>query len=94
MAKPILSQHVSEITDSEDELLKETSPLLPAPAEAKSNDLDREADHVDPKAYYLLPALAIGVFLGAADQTIVISSYGQIGTELNALDKTPWLATA
>ena len=94
MAKPNLSPHVSEVTDSEDELLHETSPLLPTLPRAKPNDTDQDLDRVDPKAYYLLPALAIGVFLGAADQTIVISSYGQIGTEMNALNKTNWLATA
>lgn len=34
------------------------------------------------------------VFLAAADQTIIVSSYGRIGTELNALNKTSWIATA
>ena len=43
---------------------------------------------------YILPAVAIGIFLGAADQTIIVSSYGQIGTELNALNLTSWTATA
>ncbi|GAB7357169.1 hypothetical protein MBLNU459_g8160t1 [Dothideomycetes sp. NU459] len=40
------------------------------------------------------PALALGVFLGAADQTIIVSSYGQIGSELHALNNTSWIATA
>ena len=43
---------------------------------------------------YMFPALAIGVFLSAADQTLVVSSYGKIGTELDALNKTSWIATA
>ncbi|CZT15559.1 related to transporter (major facilitator superfamily) [Ramularia collo-cygni] len=43
---------------------------------------------------YIFPAVAIGVFLSAADQTIIVSSYGRIGTELNALNKTSWIATA
>jgi hypothetical protein len=34
------------------------------------------------------------VFLIAADQTIVVSSYARIGTELNALNNTSWIATA
>lgn len=42
----------------------------------------------------LFPALAIGVFLSAADQTIIVSSYGKIGSELNALNQTSWIATA
>jgi MFS family permease len=43
---------------------------------------------------YILPALAIGVFLSAADQTIIVSSYGRIGSELQALNLTSWIATA
>lgn len=33
------------------------------------------------------------VFLSAADQTIIFSSYGNIGSDLRALNKTPWIAT-
>ncbi|KAK3076817.1 hypothetical protein LTS18_011970, partial [Coniosporium uncinatum] len=43
---------------------------------------------------YILPALAIGIFLSAADQTIIVSSYGSIGTDLHALSSTSWIATA
>jgi hypothetical protein len=43
---------------------------------------------------YLMPALGIGIFLAAADQTIIVSSYGRIGSELNALSRTSWIATA
>jgi MFS family permease len=43
---------------------------------------------------YIFPALAIGVFLGAADQTIIVSSYGKIGSDLDALNLTSWIATA
>lgn len=43
---------------------------------------------------YILPALAIGVFLAAADQTIIVTSYGKIGSELKALNRTSWIATA
>lgn len=42
----------------------------------------------------IMPALAIGVFLSAADQTIIVSSYGKIGSELHALNNTSWIATA
>ncbi|KAJ7736049.1 MFS general substrate transporter [Mycena maculata] len=41
----------------------------------------------------LLP-MAIGIFLGALDQTIVVSSYAAIGSELNQLQNTSWIATA
>ena len=67
----------------------ETTPLLdPRDDEAEDGE-EMKTSHL-----WVIPALAIGCFLGAADQTIVISSYGQIGSELNALNKTSWLATA
>jgi MFS family permease len=43
---------------------------------------------------YILPAVAIGIFLSAADQTIIVSSYGKIGSDLDALNLTSWIATA
>ena len=33
------------------------------------------------------------MFLAAADQTLVVSTYGTIGTELHALSSTSWIAT-
>ena len=36
----------------------------------------------------------IQIFLAAGDQTIIVSSYGRIGSDLDELDKTAWLATA
>ncbi|KAJ6561359.1 member of the major facilitator superfamily [Mycena sp. CBHHK59/15] len=38
--------------------------------------------------------MAIGIFLCALDQTIVVSSYAAIGSELNQLQNTSWIATA
>lgn len=46
------------------------------------------------KMKYIIPAVAIGIFLSAADQTIIVSTYGTIGTELNALNKASWIATS
>ena len=34
------------------------------------------------------------IFLSSADQTIVVSSYGKIGSDLKALKNTSWIATA
>lgn len=34
------------------------------------------------------------VFLAAMDNTIVVSSYGAIGTEMKELNRTSWIATA
>ena len=67
----------------------ETTRLLDVP-----DDDIKDFERVDRKHLWVLPALAIGCFLSAADQTIVISSYGRIGSELGALNKTSWLATA
>ncbi|KAH9898883.1 MFS general substrate transporter [Xylariomycetidae sp. FL2044] len=42
----------------------------------------------------LLPALAIGVFLVAMDQTLTIACYGRMGSDLRALNSTSWIATS
>ncbi|KAI9783018.1 MAG: hypothetical protein M1816_001632 [Peltula sp. TS41687] len=49
---------------------------------------------IQKKMKYIVPALAIGVFLSAVDQTLIVSSYGRIGSDLNALNNTSWIATA
>lgn len=46
------------------------------------------------KMRYIMPAVSVGVFLTAADQTIIVSSYGRIGSDLSALNLTPWIASA
>ncbi|KAI1358301.1 MFS multidrug transporter [Xylaria arbuscula] len=53
-------------------------------------------DPAKPKANMaaLCPALAIGVFLVALDQTLTIATYGKIGSELQALNSTSWIATS
>ncbi|KXN85815.1 Vacuolar membrane amino acid uptake transporter fnx2, partial [Leucoagaricus sp. SymC.cos] len=38
--------------------------------------------------------ILVGVFLSAMDNTIVISSFGAIGTYFDELEKTSWIATA
>jgi predicted MFS family arabinose efflux permease len=43
---------------------------------------------------YILPAMSIGVWLVAADQTLVASAYGKMGSELNSLNNTSWIASA
>lgn len=42
----------------------------------------------------VVPAMAIGIFLASMDNTVVVASYGRIGTELNELNRTSWLSTA
>lgn len=66
----------------------------------ESQSLDERYDEyeglpeVQKKLKYVFPAIAIGVFLSAADQTLVVSAYGRIGSELNALSSTSWIATS
>ncbi|KAJ5774202.1 hypothetical protein N7457_009098 [Penicillium paradoxum] len=43
---------------------------------------------------YIVPAISLGIFLAAADQTIIMASYGQIGSDLKALNLTSWIATS
>ncbi|KAF7532588.1 hypothetical protein G7054_g7799 [Neopestalotiopsis clavispora] len=42
----------------------------------------------------LLPALAVGILLVAMDQTLVVATYGKIGSDLQALNSTSWIATS
>jgi hypothetical protein len=37
--------------------------------------------------------MSIGIFLAAMDGTIVLSAYAAIGSELNQLQSTSWIAT-
>ncbi|KAF2752063.1 MFS general substrate transporter [Sporormia fimetaria CBS 119925] len=86
-----------------------TSPLLQNASPRANNevrDVERQArrqsdaskhqgmPEVKKKMKYIFPAIAIGVFLAAADQTLVVSTYGTIGTELHALNNASWIATA
>ncbi|KAK2749921.1 hypothetical protein FQN57_005338 [Myotisia sp. PD_48] len=43
---------------------------------------------------YIIPSITVGVFLSAADQTIIVATYGKIGSDLNALNLTSWVATS
>ena len=44
--------------------------------------------------WLLFPAVSIGVLLSAADQTLVVTTYARIGSELEALNNTGWIAAA
>lgn len=75
----------------------ETSPLLHDIRDLLNDGPTAESDpkvELRRRVMLSLPALAIGLFLAAADQTIVVSSYGKIGSEFNALDRTSWIATS
>lgn len=64
------------------------------PPQEATNDSSSESSKVIRSRITLLATVAIGVFLAAADQTIIVSSYGKIGSELDALNKTSWIANA
>ena len=66
--------------------------------EAHEGD-DRAAQYggmpdVKEKLKYIVPAIGIGVFLCAADLTIIVACYGKIGSDLKALNKTSWISTS
>ncbi|KAI9680376.1 MAG: hypothetical protein M1829_001262 [Trizodia sp. TS-e1964] len=42
---------------------------------------------------YILPPLAIGIFLAAADQTMTVASTGKIATDFDALNQAAWIST-
>jgi len=46
------------------------------------------------KLHVLGPAVAIGIFLCALDQLLVVATYAKIGSDLKALNNTSWIATA
>ncbi|KAF4582284.1 MFS multidrug transporter [Ophiocordyceps camponoti-floridani] len=46
------------------------------------------------KMHLLLPAVGIGIYLVAIDQLLAVAMYSRIGSELNALNSTSWVATS
>ncbi|KAF8993605.1 member of the major facilitator superfamily [Cyathus striatus] len=61
------------------------------------SSVEQQAQRQEPpmKSYFtfVLP-MAVGIFLTAMDGTIIVSSYAAIGSELNQLQNTSWIATA
>ncbi|KAM0334283.1 hypothetical protein ACHAQA_001305 [Verticillium albo-atrum] len=59
---------------------------------------DDESPQGKPKAapnlHLFIPAVGIGIFLCAIDQLLTVATYAKIGSELEALNNTSWLATA
>ncbi|ELQ44472.1 multidrug resistance protein fnx1 [Pyricularia oryzae Y34] len=47
-----------------------------------------------PNMKLLMPAISIGVYLCAVDQLLAVATYAKIGSDLNALNSTSWVATA
>ncbi|CRG90048.1 Vacuolar membrane amino acid uptake transporter fnx2 [Talaromyces islandicus] len=59
-----------------------------------SDSCDKKKADSNPQLKYVVAAISIGVFLSATDQTIIVASYGKIGSDLNALNLTSWIATS
>ncbi|KAL2822750.1 major facilitator superfamily domain-containing protein [Aspergillus cavernicola] len=61
---------------------------------AEETEASKQDSERDLELRYIIPAISIGVFLSAADQTIIVASYGKIGSDLKALNLTSWIATS
>ncbi|KKP04051.1 hypothetical protein THAR02_03843 [Trichoderma harzianum] len=84
----------------------ETSPLLSQSHSqngvlANGNNVEEGSVDTSPnkhpmadKMHILLPAIGVGVYLVAVDQLLAVATYARIGSELNALNNTSWIATA
>ncbi|KAF9524357.1 member of the major facilitator superfamily [Crepidotus variabilis] len=81
---------------------EETSALLQnGPQQEYSDQRDGQTEsqsgsHKEstPSYWVFFVPMAIGIFLPALDQTLVVSSYATIGSELKELQKTSWIATS
>ncbi|PPQ68736.1 hypothetical protein CVT24_007563 [Panaeolus cyanescens] len=87
---------------------EETSPLLQNGSQSSYNTTNEngnshheaasqatEEEQPSPKSFLtLIIPMAVGIFLCAMDQTIVVSSYAAIGSDMNQLQNTSWIATS
>ncbi|KAF8960437.1 member of the major facilitator superfamily [Flammula alnicola] len=64
------------------------STIHPSEAPIEREDPPRKSHLV-----FVIP-MAVGIFLTAMDQTIIVSSYASIGSEFNQLQNTSWIATS
>ncbi|KAH8423075.1 putative MFS multidrug transporter [Aspergillus melleus] len=69
-------------------------PRDPESAEQSDAAQNKDAAENRNKLAYIIPAVSLGIFLSAADQTIIMASYGQIGSDLHSLNLTSWIATS
>ncbi|KAL4918942.1 hypothetical protein BDW62DRAFT_210117 [Aspergillus aurantiobrunneus] len=60
----------------------------------EGTDAGKDGSQSELNIRYILPVISVGIFLSAADQTIIVASYGKIGSDLNALNLTSWIATS
>ncbi|KAI5287700.1 hypothetical protein KEM54_005809 [Ascosphaera aggregata] len=58
------------------------------------DDSIKKSEQAQKQLRYIIPAMSVGIFLSAIDQTIIVASYGKIGSDLGALNLTSWVATS
>lgn len=67
-----------------------TNSNSPADHDASRDGLPEMAKRL----HVLLPAMGIGMFLCALDQLLVVATYANISSDLQALNRTSWVSTA
>ncbi|PPQ81566.1 hypothetical protein CVT25_013409 [Psilocybe cyanescens] len=76
-------------------LQDETSDNVPPIPDINPSEAEARQKYPSNKSLFaLVIPMAVGIFLGAMDQTIVVSSYASIGSELKQLQNTSWIATS
>lgn len=100
---PLLSEDTIDRPPLLTQVTTGTNGTFKAPIDAESQSLISETsteedggeeEKPDVNVWMILPAIAIGIMLSAMDNTIVVSSYGRIGSDLKELNRTSWIATS
>jgi len=92
--KPSITASNSENGNTSKSVSTETDEEIGTVSNADSNPLFDGNEEAASKMWLLFPAVSIGVLLSAADQTLVVTTYARIGSELEALNNTGWIAAA
>ena len=80
-------------TSPSNDILKD-SPDEETQQEDRNEPLYEGLPEVKAKLKWIVPSISIGIFLAAADQTIIVASSAKIGSDLNSLSNTSWIAAA
>lgn len=106
LSRGLVMLMAGESSNGAEEPATETSPLLKHSASdiengafggdagEDENPMFQGLPEVMKKMWMIFPAIGVGVFLSACDQTIIVSANARIGSELKALNSTNWIASA
>ncbi|KAI1374579.1 MFS general substrate transporter [Hypoxylon crocopeplum] len=75
-------------------VINEVAPGDVENGQANGDAPDGDAPKLKVNMRALIPALAIGVYLVAMDQTLTFATYGKMGSDLHALNSTSWISTS